>query len=104
MFSAESIFIFVVQLVKECNVGQSKIDKQSLRMCYFKNDKRYFKKLRCLTFYVVKDEARLSKIAVIIQQLGAEFDLDELQISPKIPVYSNEIQFCKCLLSSIYAN
>ena len=35
-------------------------------MCYFKEDKRYFKKLWCLTVYVGKIQARLSKNTVII--------------------------------------
>ena len=29
---------------------------------------------------------------------------NKLQLSPKIPVYLNEVQFCECLLSSIYVN
>ena len=42
--------------------------------------------------------------AVFILQLGVEFDFNKLQLSPKIPVYLNEIQFCECLLSIIYVN
>ena len=29
---------------------------------------------------------------------------NKVQLSPKIPVYLNEVQLCECLLSSIYVN
>ena len=38
-------------------------------MCYFSKDERYFKKLWCLTVYVAKSQARLSKNTVITLRL-----------------------------------